>query len=38
MEKKIPMTEEIQPLEILTNPSEMAQWNNENLPNDPMSL
>jgi len=32
------LTEGIEPLDILTNPSEMAQWNNENLPNDPMSL
>jgi dynein heavy chain len=38
LNQKIPITEEIKPIEILTNSAEMAQWANEDLPNDPMSL
>jgi len=38
IEKKIPMTEDIRPLMILTNDSMKAKWQNEGLPADPMSL
>jgi dynein heavy chain len=38
IELKIPITEGVVPLDILTNSAEMAQWANEDLPNDPMSL
>jgi dynein heavy chain len=38
LELKIPITDEVTPIEILTNSAEMAQWANEDLPNDPMSL
>jgi hypothetical protein len=37
-ELKIPITEGIYPLDVLTTMSEMASWANENLPSDPMSL
>jgi len=32
------MTEGIEPLKILTTEAQKAQWKNENLPDDPMSL
>ncbi|KAJ3220317.1 hypothetical protein HK099_004389 [Clydaea vesicula] len=35
---KIPLSENIDPLEILTNSAEMARWNNEGLPNDRVSI
>jgi dynein heavy chain len=35
---KIPITEGITPLKILTSESKMAQWKNEGLPADQMSL
>jgi len=34
----IPMSEELDPLDILTNSAEIARWNNEELPTDRMSL
>ena len=37
-EMKIPITEGIEPLKVLTTEAIMAQWKNENLPADPMSL
>ncbi|KAJ8925640.1 hypothetical protein NQ315_009485 [Exocentrus adspersus] len=33
----IPMTEGLDPLSLLTDDAKIAQWNNENLPNDRMS-
>lgn len=36
--KKIPITDKITPLSILTTESKMAQWKNEGLPADQMSL
>lgn len=36
--KKIPITGGITPLQILTTESKMAQWKNEGLPADQMSL
>lgn len=36
--KKIPMTEGIEPLKILTTEAKKAQWKNDGLPADPMSL
>lgn len=38
IEMKIPITEGIEPLKVLTTEASMAQWKNENLPADPMSL
>jgi dynein heavy chain len=35
---KIPLSEGIDPLQILTNSSEVARWNNEGLPNDRVSI
>lgn len=35
---QIPMTEGISPLKVLTTEANIAQWKNENLPADPMSL
>ena len=37
-EMKIQTTEGIEPLKVLTTEAIMAQWKNENLPADPMSL
>lgn len=37
-QKQIPMTEGIEPLKILTTDGEIAQWRNESLPADQMSL
>lgn len=36
--KNIPITEGTTPMTILTNPSQIAQWKNEGLPEDPMSI
>jgi dynein heavy chain len=36
--RKIPITDGITPLQILTKNSEMAKWKNEGLPEDEMSL
>lgn len=36
--KKIPITNEISPLQILTTDSEIAKWKNQELPSDQMSL
>lgn len=36
--RKIPITEGITPLQILTKNSEMAKWKNQGLPEDEMSL
>jgi len=36
--KKIPITNEINPLKILTSDSEIAKWKNQELPSDQMSL
>jgi dynein heavy chain len=38
IEKKIPLTNEITPLKVLTTEAIMAKWKNEALPADPMSL
>lgn len=35
---KIPITPGIEPLKVLTTEAMMAQWKNESLPADPMSL
>jgi dynein heavy chain len=35
---KLPLSQEIDPLSILTNAAEIARWNNENLPTDRVSL
>lgn len=35
---KIPLSPNIDPLDILTNSAEMAKWNNEGLPNDRVSI
>ena len=37
-ERQIPMSEAIQPLDILTDDSLKAQWNQESLPTDPLSI
>jgi dynein heavy chain len=36
--RKIPITEGIEPLKILTTEAMKAKWKNEGLPADPMSL
>lgn len=38
IDKKIPITDDITPLKVLTTEAIMAKWKNENLPADPMSL
>lgn len=38
IEKKIPMTEGVDPLEVLATPAEQAGWKNEGLPSDRVSL
>jgi len=38
VEMKIPITDGMTPLSFLTTEAMMAQWKNENLPADPMSL
>lgn len=38
LERKIPITDGIAPLKVLTTEAIMAKWKNENLPADPMSL
>jgi dynein heavy chain len=35
---KIPLSENSNPLSILTNEAEMAEWQNEKLPSDEVSL
>lgn len=35
---KIPKTEGLDVLALLTDPAQIAHWNNENLPNDRMSI
>ncbi|KAI8812367.1 dynein heavy chain and region D6 of dynein motor-domain-containing protein [Cladochytrium replicatum] len=35
---KIPLSEGVDPLELLTTSAEIAKWNNEGLPNDRISL
>ena len=37
-ERGLPMTEGVQPLDILTKETIKAQWNNEGLPTDPLSI
>ena len=37
-DKKIPITDEIEPLKILTNSDIIAKWKNEDLPEDQMSI
>ncbi|KAF5274393.1 hypothetical protein FQA39_LY07273 [Lamprigera yunnana] len=37
LEVPIPMTEGLDPLTMLTDPAQIAKWNNEGLPNDRMS-
>lgn len=37
LEVKIPMTENLDPLSLLTDDAQIAQWNNEGLPSDRMS-
>lgn len=37
LEPRIPMTEGIDPLSLLTDDAQIAKWNNEGLPNDRMS-
>uniref|UniRef100_A0A7S3JKK7 Uncharacterized protein n=1 Tax=Euplotes harpa TaxID=151035 RepID=A0A7S3JKK7_9SPIT len=37
-EKKIPMTEGVDPLSVLATPAEQAGWKNEGLPSDRVSL
>ena len=37
-ERKIPITEGIEPLKILANPDTIATWKNEGLPEDQMSI
>ncbi|KAK9702182.1 Dynein heavy chain region D6 P-loop domain [Popillia japonica] len=37
MNPSIPMTEGLDPLSLLTDDAQIAQWNNEGLPNDRMS-
>lgn len=36
--RKIPISEGVTPLKILTTSAEMAMWKNQNLPEDEMSL
>jgi dynein heavy chain, axonemal len=38
VEKKIPMTEGVDPLAVLATPAEQAGWKNEGLPSDRVSL
>lgn len=38
IERKIPMTEGTMPLDQLTSDTEKAQWGNEGLPTDPLSV
>merc|ERR1711871_32633 len=38
VERQIPMTAGVQPIDVLTNEAEKAQWGNENLPSDPVSI
>ncbi|XP_066581161.1 dynein beta chain, ciliary [Prorops nasuta] len=37
MEPAVPITEDLDPLSLLTNDTQIAKWNNEGLPNDRMS-
>jgi dynein heavy chain len=37
LEPKIPMTDGLDPLSLLTDDAKIAEWNNEGLPNDRMS-
>lgn len=37
LEVKIPMTEKLDPLSLLTDDAQIAKWNNEGLPSDRMS-
>eukprot|EP00736_Rhodelphis_marinus_P010572 Rmarinus@m.9666 len=38
LEKEIPMTDNVEPLDILTDASRIAQWGNEGLPADRVSI
>ena len=38
IDRKVPMTEGVQPLDQLTSDTEKAQWGNEGLPTDPLSI
>ena len=38
VDRKVPMTEGVQPLDQLTSDTEKAQWGNEGLPTDPLSI
>ena len=38
LERQIPMSEGVQPLDILSNQSLKAQWEQEGLPSDPLSV
>eukprot|EP01051_Picozoa_sp_SAG22_P001097 SAG22_NODE_38_length_26325_cov_107.302067_35_plen_73_part_00 len=38
VERNVPRTDGITPLDILTTEAEKAVWNNEKLPNDAVSL
>ena len=37
-ERQIPMTEGLEVLDLLSNTSARAAWNNEGLPTDPLSI
>lgn len=38
IQPSIPLTEDLDVLSLLTDPATIAHWNNENLPNDRMSI
>jgi ATP-binding dynein motor region len=38
IDKKVPMTDGVMPLDQLTSDTEKAQWGNEGLPTDPLSI
>jgi len=38
IEREIPMTAGVMPLDVLSNPALKAQWGMEGLPTDPLSI
>jgi len=38
IERQIPMTEGVNPMNVLANEAQIASWNNENLPSDTVSI